>query len=40
MDIEGNLQIDGNNFEKRFLEDMRYLKSYIKDIALGTTLNK
>ncbi len=39
-DIEGNLQIDGKEFEKRFVEDMRYLKSYIKDIALGTTLNK
>jgi hypothetical protein len=39
-DIEGNLQIDGNNFEKRFLEDMRYLKSYIKDITLGTTQYK
>ncbi len=40
IDIEGNLQIDGKEFEKRFLEDMRYLKSFVKDITLGTTLNK
>ncbi len=40
VDIEGNLQIDGDNFEKRFSEDMRYLRSYIKDVALGTTWHK
>jgi hypothetical protein len=36
IDIEGNLQIDGKEFEKRYLEDMRYLKSFIKDVTLGT----
>jgi hypothetical protein len=39
-DIEGTLQIDGKEFEKRFLEGMRYLKSYIKEITLGTTQYK
>jgi hypothetical protein len=36
IDIEGNLQIDGKEFEKRYSEDMRYLKSFIKDVTLGT----
>lgn len=40
IDIEGNLQIDGKEFGKRYVEDMRYLKSFVKDVTLGTTLNK
>ncbi len=40
IDIEGNLQIDGKEFEKRYAEDMRYLKSSVKDITLGTTRYK
>jgi len=36
-DIEEALRIDAKGFEKRFFDDMRYLKSYIKEITLGTT---
>jgi hypothetical protein len=36
IDIEGNLQIDGKEFEKQYAEDVRYLKSFVKDITLGT----
>jgi len=36
IDIEGNLQIDGKEFDKQYSKDMRYLKSFIKDVTLGT----
>jgi hypothetical protein len=35
--IKRNLRIDKKDFGKRFLADIRYLKSYIKDVTLGTT---
>jgi hypothetical protein len=34
-DIEGKLKIDSKDFDKRFLADMQYLNSYIKEITLG-----
>ncbi len=39
-DIEGNLNIDSKSFDNRFLTDIRYLKSYIKEITLGTAQHK
>jgi hypothetical protein len=39
-DIEGKLKIDSKYFEKRFLADTRHLKTYIKELTLGTIQHK
>jgi hypothetical protein len=40
LDIEGTLTIDTKPFDHRFVATMRYLKSSIKEVTLGTTQHK